>query len=66
VQSIEARALLGGFFERDGELEEELAEYFPRFNLIISSYDPEQDFSGERGALFEGAVHRGPHRPEEH
>ena len=44
VQSIEARAL-AGFFARNGELSEELAEYFSGFNLIVSYlYDPDGIF----------------------
>src|SRR5262249_48682210 len=44
VQGIEARAL-AAFFERDGELPEELADYFSEFDLMISYlYDPDQIF----------------------
>ena len=35
VQGIEARAL-AGFFARNGELSEDLRDYFSEFNIIVS------------------------------
>src|SRR5579859_6931112 len=44
VQSIEARAL-AGFFARNGELAEELADYFSEFDVIVSYlFDPDEIF----------------------
>ena len=65
VESISGRAL-AGFFARNGELAEELVDYFSEFDLIISYlYDPDQIFSTNvarcTGAQFIAA----PHRPRE-
>src|SRR5882672_758992 len=44
VQAIEARAL-AGFFARNGELEEDLVDYFSEFDVVISFlYDPDEIF----------------------
>jgi len=65
VQSIEARAL-AGFVARNGELSEELAEYFSGFNLIISYlYDPDGIFQANVARCSKAQFIAGPHRPEE-
>jgi len=66
AQSIEARAL-AAFFARNGELSEDMADYFSEFDLIVSYlYDPDYVFQTNVGrcsfAQFIGA----PHRPDEH
>src|SRR5262249_9136049 len=44
VQPIEARGL-AAFFARDGELPEELRDYFSEFDVIVSYlYDPDEIF----------------------
>src|SRR6266850_7660452 len=49
VQAIEARAL-AGFFARNGELEEDLVDYFSEFDLIVSYlYDPDEIFKANVG-----------------
>jgi len=46
VRSIEAAAM-AGFFVPGGELNEQLAAYFRRFNLVVSYlYDPDHIFAG--------------------
>jgi heptosyltransferase-3 len=65
VQSIEARAL-AGFFARNGELEEELSDYFSEFDIIVSYlFDPDEIFKMNvlRCSLAQFIV--GPHRPNE-
>jgi ADP-heptose:LPS heptosyltransferase len=65
VQSIEARSL-AGFFARNGELAEELAEYFAGFALIISYlYDPDEIFKTNIGRCTRAQFVAGPHRPDE-
>jgi heptosyltransferase-3 len=65
VQSIEARAL-AGFFARNGELSEELAEYFSGFNLIVSYlYDPDGIFQANVARCSKAQFIAGPHRPDE-
>ncbi len=65
VRSIEARPL-AGFFARNGELAEELADYFSEFDLIISYlYDPDQIFRLNVGRCTRAQFIPGPHRPEE-
>ena len=65
VQSIEARAL-AGFFARNGELSEVLADYFSEFDVIVSYlYDPDQIFQGNVGRCTGAQFIVGPHRPDE-
>src|SRR6266852_8238448 len=65
VQSIESRAL-AGFFARNGELAEELADYFSEFDLIVSYlYDPDEIFQINVGRCTVGQFIAGPHRPDE-
>jgi heptosyltransferase-3 len=65
VESIGARAL-AGFFARNGELAEELVDYFSEFDLIISYlYDPDQIFSTNVARCTRGQYIAGPHRPKE-
>ncbi len=65
VQSIEARSL-AGFFARNGELAEDLADYFSEFDLIISYlYDPDQIFKANVGRCTRAQFISGPHRPDE-
>jgi len=63
VQSIEARAL-AGFFAREGELAEDLRDYFSDFDLIISYlYDPDEIFQTNVGRCTHAQFIPGPHRP---
>ena len=65
VQPIEARTL-AGFFARNGELAEELADYFSEFDLIVSYlYDPDEIFQTNVGRCTVGQFIAGPHRPDE-
>lgn len=65
VQSIEARAL-AGFFARDGELQEDLMDYFSEFDLILSYlYDPDQIFQQNVARCSPAQFIGGPHRPDE-
>lgn len=65
VQAIEARAL-AGFFARNGELSEDLRDYFSDFNIIISYlYDPDEVFRANIGRCAHGQYLVGPHRPDE-
>lgn len=65
VESIGARAL-AGFFARNGELAEELVDYFSEFDLIISYlYDPDQIFSTNVARCTQAQFITGPHRPNE-
>ena len=65
VQSIEARAL-AGFFARNGTLEEDLADYFSEFDLIVSYlYDPDEIFKTNVGRCSTAQFIVGPHRPNE-
>lgn len=65
VQSIEARPL-AGFFARNGELSENLADYFSEFDLIISYlYDPDNIFQTNIGRCSQAQFIAGPHRPNE-
>src|SRR5712691_2048979 len=65
VQAIEARAL-AGFFARNGELAEELADYFSEFDLIVSYlYDPDEIFQINVGRCSLPQFIGGSHRPEE-
>ncbi len=65
VQSIEARAL-AGFFARNGELAEELTEYFSEFDVVISYlYDPDRIFQTNVASCSTAQFIPGPHRPDE-
>src|SRR5437899_3354389 len=62
VQPIEARTL-AGFFARNGELAEELADYFSEFDLIVSYlYDPDEIFQTNVGRCTVGQFIAGPHQ----
>ena len=65
VESIGSRAL-AGFFARNGELAEELVDYFSEFDLIISYlYDPDQIFRTNVSRCTRAQFIAGPHRPNE-
>ena len=65
VRSIEARPL-AGFFARHGELQEDLANYFSEFDLIVSYlYDPDLIFQTNVGRCSPAQFIAGPHRPNE-
>lgn len=65
VQSIEARAL-AGFFARHGQLEEDLADYFSEFDIIISYlYDPDDIFRANIARCSPAQFIVGPYRPNE-
>lgn len=65
VQPIEARAL-AGFFARNGELAEDLCDYFSEFNIIVSYlYDPDAIFQANILRCAHGQFLVGPHRPDE-
>ena len=65
VQSIESRAL-AAFFARNGELSEDLTDYFSEFDLIISYlYDPDHIFRTNVGRCTPAQFIAGPHRPDE-
>ena len=65
VQAIEARGL-AGFFARNGELSEDLRDYFSEFNIILSYlYDPDEIFKTNVARCSHGQFITGPHRPDE-
>lgn len=65
AQSIEARAL-AGFFARHGQLEEDLADYFSEFDIIISYlYDPDDIFRTNIARCSPAQFIVGPYRPNE-
>jgi heptosyltransferase-3 len=65
VEHIEARPL-AGFFARRGELEENLADYFSEFDLIVSYlYDPDEIFQRNVCRCTRAHFIAGPHRPDE-
>ncbi len=65
VQAIEARGL-AGFFARNGELSEDLRDYFSEFNIILSYlYDPDEIFKTNVARCSRGQFIAGPHRPDE-
>lgn len=65
VQAIEARGL-AGFFARNGDLSEDLRDYFSEFNIIISYlYDPDEIFKTNVARCSRGQFIIGPHRPDE-
>lgn len=65
VQPIEARGL-ANFFARDGELSEDLRDYFSEFNIILSYlYDPDEIFKTNVARCSPAQFIAGPHRPDE-
>ena len=65
VQPIEARAL-ASFFARNGELDDEFADYFSEFDLIVSYlYDPDEIFRTNIARCSGAQFIQGPHRPDE-
>ena len=65
AQSIEARAL-AGFFAKNGQLSEDLVDYFSEFDLILSYlYDPDEIFQDNIGRCSVAQFIVGPHRPDE-
>jgi len=63
VQSIEARAL-AGFFAKGGMLDQDLADYFSEFDIILSYlYDPDEIFQANVCRCAHGQFLAGPHRP---
>jgi heptosyltransferase-2 len=65
IQSIEARAL-AGFFARNGELQEDLRDYFSEFDLIVSYlYDPDEIFATNIRRCTPAQFVACPHRPDE-
>lgn len=65
VQAIEARGL-ANFFARNGELSEDLRDYFSEFNIIVSYlYDPDEIFKTNIARCTRGQFIVGPHRPNE-
>ncbi len=65
VQAIEARGL-AGFFARNGDLSEDLRNYFSEFNIILSYlYDPDEIFKTNVARCSRGQFIVGPHRPDE-
>ena len=65
AQSIDARAL-AGFFARNGQLAEDLADYFSEFDLIVSYlYDPDHIFQTNVGRCNGAQFIAAPHRPNE-
>jgi heptosyltransferase-3 len=65
VQPIEAREL-ANFFARNGELSEDLRDYFSEFNIIVSYlYDPDEIFQTNVARCTRGQFIVGPHRPDE-
>lgn len=65
VRSIDARPL-AAFFARNGELGEDMRDYFSEFDLIISYlYDPDGIFQANVGRCSPAQFIVGPHRPEE-
>lgn len=65
LQAIEARGL-AGFFARNGELSEDLRDYFSEFDLIVSYlYDPDDIFRTNINRCSPAQFIAGPHRPDE-
>jgi heptosyltransferase-3 len=65
VQPIEARGL-AGFFAANGQLDEDLMDYFSEFDLIVSYlYDPDDIFQTNVGRCSPAQFIVGPHRPNE-
>ena len=65
VQSIDAQDL-AGFFARNGQLVEDLADYFSEFDVILSYlYDPDEIFRTNVARCTGAQFLVGPHRPDE-
>ena len=65
VRAIEARGL-AGFFARNGELSEDLCDYFSDFNIVVSYlYDPDEIFKTNMARCSRAQFIVGPHRPDE-
>lgn len=65
VQPIEARGL-AGFFARGGELDSDAAEYFGRFDIIVSYlFDPDNIFKTNVALCTRAQFIQAPHRPDE-
>lgn len=65
VQSIEARAL-AGFFAKNGELDENLGDYFSGFDVIVSYlFDPDEIFKTNVLRCSLAMFVAGPYRPRE-
>lgn len=65
VESIESRAL-AGFFASKGELDDAVAAYFARFDVIVSYlYDPDGIFQKNVSRCSKAQFIAGPHRPDE-
>jgi heptosyltransferase-2 len=65
VQSIEAGAL-AGFFARNGALNEDLADYFSEFDIIVSYlYDPDSIFQINVARCTPAQFIIGPHRADD-
>jgi heptosyltransferase-2 len=65
MQAIEARGL-AAFFARNGNLSEDLRDYFSEFDLIVSYlYDPDDIFRTNMGRCSPAQFIAGPHRPDE-
>jgi len=65
VQPIEARAL-AGFFAANGGLDPAMADYFARFDIIVSYlFDPDEIFQTNVRQCTRAQFIVGPHRPNE-
>jgi heptosyltransferase-2 len=65
VRPIEARAL-AGFFARGGDLDQETADYFSEFDIIVSYlYDPDLIFQTNVALCSQAQFLAAPHRPDE-
>jgi ADP-heptose:LPS heptosyltransferase len=65
VRAIEARGL-AGFFARHGALDEDIANYFSQFNLILTYlFDPDGIFRTNVAACGSAQIIQCPHRPDE-
>ena len=65
VRSIDARPL-AQFFARDGELADELRDYFSRFAIVLSYlFDPHGIFEANIRRCSPAQFIAGPHRPDE-
>jgi len=65
ARSIDARPL-AAFFARNGELGEEMRDYFSEFDLIVSYlYDPDTIFQTNVSRCSPAQFIAGPHRPDE-
>jgi heptosyltransferase-3 len=65
VQPIEARGL-AGFFAAGGRLDPATADYFARFDIILSYlFDPDRIFQTNVALCSRAQFIKGPHRPNE-